>query len=77
MILQGAIDCLVIEEDGMIIIDYKTDRVKEITELASRYSKQLLLYKNAAEQLFGLPVKKCLIYSFNKGEETEVISNDK
>ncbi len=74
VILQGAIDCLVFEEDGIIIIDYKTDRVKEVTELAKRYSKQLLLYKKAASQLFGLPVKKCLIYSFHKGEETEVLS---
>lgn len=74
IILQGAIDCLVFEPDGIIIIDYKTDRVKNVSELAHRYSKQLTLYKKAAEQLFPLPVKKCLIYSLHCGEEIEINS---
>lgn len=72
VILQGAIDCLIIEDDGMIIVDYKTDKVKSVEVLAERYSKQLILYKKAALQLFELPVKKCVIYSVYKGEEIEL-----
>ncbi len=74
IILQGAIDCLVFEPDGIIIIDYKTDRVKDVNELSHRYAKQLLLYKKAAEQLFPLPVKKCLIYSLHCNQQVEINS---
>ena len=72
VILQGAMDCLIIEDDGMIVVDYKTDKVKNIETLSERYSKQLVLYKKAAEQLFELPVKKCVIYSVYRGEEIEI-----
>ena len=72
VILQGAIDCMVIDSDGIVIIDYKTDRVKEVGELSRRYGKQLYLYKKAAEKLFDLPVKKCLIYSVRLGTCTTV-----
>ncbi len=72
IILQGAIDCLVFEKDGMIVIDYKTDKVSNVSELSKRYAKQLILYKQAAEQLFEMPVKKCLIYSLYCGTEIEV-----
>ena len=72
VILQGAIDCIIVENDGIIIVDYKTDKVKTLSELAVRYSKQLLLYKNAAEQLFDKPVKKCCIYSIFRGKELEI-----
>ena len=72
VILQGAMDCIAINHDGIIIIDYKTDYVKDISELKSRYKKQLDLYKAAAEQIFSMPVKKCIIYSTKLGQETEV-----
>ena len=72
VILQGAMDCLAINHDGIIIIDYKTDYVKDILSLKERYQKQLDLYKNAAEQIFSMPVKKCIIYSTKLGQEIEV-----
>ena len=72
VLLQGAMDCLVINSNGMIIIDYKTDKVQYLSDLKRRYKKQLELYKNAAEQIFQKPVLKCLIYSTRLGEEIEV-----
>ena len=72
VILQGAMDCIVINRSGIIIIDYKTDRVKYLSQLKVRYKKQLELYKNAAEQIFKIPVLKCLIYSTKLGGEIEV-----
>ena len=72
VILQGAIDCIFIEKGELVIVDYKTDRVKDVSELALRYAKQLRLYKNAAEQLFELPVKECMIYSLHLGEQTTI-----
>lgn len=72
VILQGAVD-LAFEENGkLVIVDYKTDRVKDTELLAEEYRKQLQLYKNAMEQSTGLEVSSCLIYSLVLGKETEV-----
>lgn len=72
VILQGAVDLAIIDNDGIIIVDYKTDRVKSMDVLKSRYEKQLNLYKAALEQTTGKPVKKSLIYSINLSESLEV-----
>lgn len=72
VILQGAIDLLIIEDDGITIVDYKTDHVSDTERLISRYSRQLLLYRKSAMQIFSLPVKRCLIYSTALGQEAEV-----
>lgn len=73
VILQGAIDCIFEENDGIVIVDYKTDRIKDINELAEKYRKQLELYKNAAEQLSDKKVKECIIYSLYIGEDIRVL----
>ncbi len=76
VILQGAVDCLFIEDNKIVIIDYKTDRVKEIQQLSELYSKQLELYKKAIEAVFELPVKECIIYSLHLGEQIKCIINN-
>ncbi len=72
--LQGIADCLFEEEDGYVLIDYKTDRVKIPEELLARYSKQLELYKAAFGALLDKPVKSAYIYSFvlKKGIEIKL-----
>ncbi|MBQ8135632.1 MAG: helicase-exonuclease AddAB subunit AddA [Clostridia bacterium] len=67
-ILQGAIDCIIEEKDGLVIVDYKTDRVKDPAELAGIYGLQLKLYKEAANMLFDKPVRECCIYSLHCGQ---------
>lgn len=72
IILQGAVDLAFVENGELVIVDYKTDRVKEPQILAQRYSAQLLLYKSALEECLGLPVKECLIYSIRHSAVVEV-----
>lgn len=72
MILQGAFDCVLLEEDGAVIIDYKSDRIDDAEELAERYREQLRLYREAVPRIFSLPVKTCLIYSFHLGKSITV-----
>lgn len=72
VILQGAVDLAFVEENELVIVDYKTDRVKAPGELAERYASQLLLYKDAMEECLSLPVKECLIYSIRHSREVEV-----
>ncbi len=73
VILQGSVDLAIVEDDGIIIVDYKTDRVNSAEELVSMYSKQLRLYKYAVEQTMDKKVKSCLIYSVRLSESTEVL----
>ena len=72
VILQGAVDLLIIKNDEITIIDYKTDRVSSSDLLLERYQKQLSLYKKAVSACFELPVSRCLIYSIHLGEYKEV-----
>ena len=46
-----------------MIVDYKTDRVREIGKLAVLYRKQLLLYKEALRRSMEQEVGECLICS--------------
>ena len=71
VILQGIIDAFIMEEDG-IIVDYKTDRVKDGEELRNRYQKQIDLYSEALEQILGKKVKRRVLYSFSLGEEEDL-----
>lgn len=66
-ILQGSIDCIIEESDGLVIVDYKTDRTNDIEKIKDMYSVQLRLYKEAANQIFDKPVKECYIYSLYCG----------
>ena len=71
-VLQGEIDCLFEEKGGIVIVDYKTDRTRDMQALAGRYSLQLELYKKAAEKLFDKKVTQCCIYSLYNGEEVYI-----
>lgn len=70
--LQGIADCLFEEEDGYVLVDYKTDRVNSTAALIEHYSAQLMLYKAAFDALLDKPVKSSYIYSFRLGEGVEV-----
>ena len=72
VILQGIIDAFIMEEDGIILVDYKTDRVKDGEELRNRYQKQIDLYSKALEQILGKKVKRRVLYSFSLGEEVDL-----
>ena len=75
-LVQGVIDLFIIEDGKIVIVDYKTDRVRKgeagEKELIKRYSVQLDYYAKALSQLTGLEVKEKLIYSFTLGREINV-----
>ena len=72
VILQGIIDAFIMEEEGIILVDYKTDRVKDGEELKNRYQKQIDLYSEALEQILGKKVRRRVLYSFSLGEEVDL-----
>ena len=72
VLIQGIIDVFFEEEDGLVLMDYKTDRVSDAEELVQRYRVQLEHYEEALERLTGKRVKQKLIYSFALEKEIEI-----
>ena len=75
VLVQGVIDVYFKENEELVLLDYKTDRVdlyygEEV--LRKRYSVQLDYYEKALEQLTGKKVKERIIYSFSLGREIRV-----
>ena len=71
--LQGIADCIFEEDDGYVLVDYKTDNVKTVDELTEHYTLQLKLYKLAFELILDKPIKSSYIYSFKLEKGIEVI----
>ena len=68
IIVQGAVDLCFEERGGMVVLDFKTDRVDNMSELVDCYGEQLKIYSTAAEKIFEKPVKEKIIYSFHLGK---------
>ncbi len=68
ILVQGIIDCYFYENDEVVIIDYKTDEIKDELALRSvteEYSPQILSYKEAVEKITDKRVKACYLYLFD------------
>lgn len=72
ILVQGIADAILVQEDGLVIIDYKTDVLPDEAAFLLRYRPQLLLYREALAAYFGRPVKRCLLYSLHLGREITV-----
>jgi ATP-dependent helicase/nuclease subunit A len=62
-ILEGIVDLLYRDDDGLVIVDYKTDAVP-VAALPSRvdfYRPQLAVYASAVEAAVGEPVARCVL----------------
>jgi ATP-dependent helicase/nuclease subunit A len=70
--VQGTLDCLFAEPDGLVLLDYKTDYTADTRQLAERYAVQLSLYAEAVTAIIGQPVKEKFIYSFCRREAVPV-----
>lgn len=66
IIVQGIIDAYFKEDGYLILVDYKTDRIKPGQEdvLKERYCTQMKYYKDTLEKLTKLTVKETYLYSF-------------
>lgn len=68
VLIQGIIDAFFYENDEIVVVDYKTDRVFRAEELAEKYHAQLAYYEKALRMMTGKKVKERLIYSFTLGK---------
>ena len=73
ILVQGIIDLYFIDKDNKIVlVDYKTDFVRNPIELIEKYKVQLDLYKRALEESLGKKVDEVYIYSLVLGSEIKV-----
>lgn len=75
VIVQGVIDCAFFENNKIVVVDYKSDRVRNVDELRERYHKQLEIYKLACEQAFNCEVSDMILYSFELSQEKNIEIN--
>ena len=70
VLVQGIIDAYFLEDEEIVLVDYKTDRVSKGEEqrLVDLYHVQLEDYACALTRLTGRRVKETFIYSFALGK---------
>lgn len=73
ILVQGIIDVFFEEAGELVLLDYKSDIVREEAQLIDRYRVQLIYYKKALEQISNKRVKEMIIYSLYLGKEIKVL----
>ncbi len=68
VLIQGIIDVFFIEDDHIVLLDYKTDSVKTGEELVLRYKTQMDYYEEALRRITGSDVTERILYSFALNE---------
>jgi len=74
ILVQGVIDCLFEDESGLVLLDYKTDRMagRQPEEMAERHRFQLTLYAEAIKQILNKPVNACYIFLLDGGSTVRI-----
>ena len=70
VLLQGVVDCALLEEDGITVLDFKTDYVTEETigPRAESYRIQVETYAQALSRIYEMPIKASYLYFFRRNE---------
>jgi len=74
VLLQGVVDCALLEEDGITVVDFKTDYVteKNLTAVVERYRPQVETYAEALVRIYEMPIKAKYLYFFRLDRFVEV-----
>lgn len=74
ILIQGVIDCLFEDEHGLVLLDYKTDRIqmKQWEQAAERHRFQLTLYAEAIEAVIGRKIDECYVFFFDGGRAVKL-----
>lgn len=66
ILMQGVVDCAIVEDDGITVIDFKTDRISEkaLNMAVSRYRLQVSTYADALSRIYQKPIKAAKLYFF-------------
>ena len=64
IIVFGVCDLILVQENKIIVVDYKTSKIKNENKLIEKYKKQLLFYSKAMRGNFNIKNCEAFIYSF-------------
>lgn len=75
ILLQGVVDCAVISDEGIDIIDFKTDCItkEKLHSATEMYRVQLQTYAKALSKIYKKPVRSAKLYFFQLNAFSEVI----
>ena len=70
ILFQGVVDCAILDPDGIVVIDFKSDHVTEdtIDAVAEGYRRQVTIYADALERIYKRPIKGKMLYFFTLGK---------
>ncbi len=74
VLLQGVADLFFEEDGGLVVVDFKTDRVfgAAVARRAEEYRPQLETYALALSRVLQLPVRERVLYFLTEGSEVSV-----
>ena len=74
VLLQGVVDLIIADEDGLSVIDFKSDKVCEdsLAEHIEEHRLQVETYCQAVERIFNQPVKEKYLYFFSLDREVQL-----
>ena len=58
VLVRGAIDALVVDDEGILVIDYKTDAATNIAPRLAMYQFQVRMYAHGVRKILNLPPSK-------------------
>ncbi len=75
VLLQGVVDCALMEQEGITVLDFKTDRITEDTLEATiaHYRPQVLAYAQALKRIYKKEIKSVQLYFFRLGRFAELM----
>lgn len=78
VLLQGVVDAWFETKDGLVIVDYKTDRIRpeDVPARTAYYAAQLRAYAGAMARITARPVCRRVLYFLHCGRTSEVPDPD-
>ena len=72
--VQGVIDCLIEEDGGLVLIDYKTDKINPAALQARTefYRPQMRIYAKAVAAIFPQPLREAYLYFITLGRAEQI-----
>lgn len=70
--IQGRTDMYFAEDDGLVVVDYKSDTEKCLRNEIRNYARQVKIYGEVLPKLTGLKVKQIYLYAFLSGAAIEI-----
>ena len=74
ILLQGVIDCALVDPDGITVIDFKTDYITQdnFSDKIAQYTRQVETYANAISRIYERPIKSAYLYFFHTEELVKI-----